>query len=66
MERQTPAKGSPVVNVARRMSPTRGVSGLERSKRRVREEVGSRVARCWVFHSVRGCGYLLRREGGGG
>ncbi len=48
------------------MSPTQGVSGLERSKRRVRLEVGSRVARWVVVQSEMGVGWALRVEGGGG
>lgn len=66
MERQTPAKGSPVRKVVRRMSPGRGQSGLRRSKRRRREEVGSRVCRWAVVTAVRGKGWRRVAEGGGG
>lgn len=66
MERQTPLKGSPVLNVASRMSPGLGLSGLSLAKRRVREDVGSRVGR-WMFcQSWSGKGYLRAVEGGEG
>lgn len=48
------------------MSPTRGVSGFERSKRRVRVFLGSRVARWVVVQAARGCGWAARVEEGGG
>ena len=41
---QTPAKGSPVFERTRRMSPTLTRSGLVGEKRRVRAPVGSRRA----------------------
>lgn len=69
MERQTPENEAGVlsgVNVARRMSPGCGQSGFERSKRRVREEFGSRTAREEERTCLRGSGYFLRAEGGGG
>jgi len=56
MLRQMPEKGVPVRKVQRRMSPTRGVSGLEGVKRRVRLEVGSMVARWVVVQHLRGSG----------
>ncbi len=65
MLRQTPEKGSPVVNVVRRMSPTRGASGLERAKRRVREPVGSRVVVMWaVLMASMGKGWRVLVGGG--
>ncbi len=56
IDRQMPEKGVPVRKVQRRMSPTRGVSGLEGVKRRVRLEVGSMVARWVVVQFLRGSG----------
>ena len=66
IESRTPLKGSPVLKVAIRMSPDLGLSGLSFAKRRVREEVGSRVGRCMFCQSWRGNGYLRAVEGGEG
>ncbi len=64
--RQTPANGSPVLNIARRISPGRGASGLERAKRRVRDPVGSRTVMCELVASKSGSGKARRADGGGG
>ena len=66
MLRQRPEKGSPVVKVVRRISPTRGQSGLEGEKRRVRAPVGSRV---WMWDSLmaemgKGCCFAVEAGGG--
>lgn len=66
IERQTPAKGSPDLKVARRMSPGLGTSGLERAKRRWREPVGSRMEREEAVTSAMAKGCLFLLEGGGG
>ena len=65
MERQIPEKGSPVLKVARRMSPGLGLSGLSFAKRRVRLPVGSRAGRWMACQSARGKGYFRAVEGGG-
>ena len=52
--------------MVRRMSPTQGTSGLEREKRRVRVEVGSRRESWEAVHSWMGEGNLEAVEGGGG
>lgn len=66
MDRQTPAKGSPDANVASRMSPTAGLSGLDFAKRRCRAAVGSSSVRCCVVTSSMGKGCCRATEGGGG
>lgn len=66
IERQTPANGSPVRKVARRMSPGLGTSGLEREKSRWREPVGSRRERWEAVKEAMAKGCLFCVEGGGG
>lgn len=66
MLRQTPAKGSPLLKIARRISPGWGASGLERAKSRVRFPLGSRTEMCAFWASARALGKARRTERGGG